>query len=259
MRQPRDWRPAGAFKAREERALGRHAISRLRIVERRDQLRHLRVILADFDGDCALRHGGQDLVGLDRRRDAVRHAEPVKPRAGEQRRVGDAFGKLAQPRLHVAAEAHDLEIRPYTLHLRLTPEARRSDDGPLRQVRQRGVLEGNEGIAHVFARQRRADHETGWQFGLHVLHGMHGKVDLARDQRFLDLLGKEPLSANLRQRPVLDGIARGLVDADLDRLLGKAMGSGKARPHFVGLSERQGRTASADAEGASLQVEGSRC
>ena len=47
---------------------------------------------------------------------------------------------------------------------------------------------------------------------------MHGEVDGAGEQRLLDFLGEEPLAAGLGQRPVLNDVAGGADDADLDPL-----------------------------------------
>ena len=40
------------------------------------------------------------------------------------------------------------------------------------------------------------------------------RIDRAGEQRLLDLLGEQPLAADLRQRPVLDAVAGGLDDDD---------------------------------------------
>ena len=48
---------------------------------------------------------------------------------------------------------------------------------------------------------------------------MHGEVDAPVEQRLLDLLGEQALAADLGQRPVLDAVAGGADDDDLDRLL----------------------------------------
>jgi hypothetical protein len=38
---------------------------------------------------------------------------------------------------------------------------------------------------------------------------MHGDVDAAGDERFLDLLGEQALAAGFGERPVLDAVAAG--------------------------------------------------
>ena len=86
----------------------------------------------------------------------------------------------------------------------------------------------------------------------HVLHAVHGDVDAARQQRFLDLLDEQALAAGLGQRPVLDGIARGLDGDDLDGVgcgeSGDRRGQRvRTRPAWV---ERERAAARAEAEGA---------
>ena len=140
----------------------------------------------------------------------MRSARPSrrKPGAGEQRRVGDALLELAQPRLDVAAHRHDGEIGPQVQHLGLAPQRGGADHRALRQLRERGGLGADEGIAHVLARQQAGDRQARRQQRRHVLHGMHGEVDLAGQQRLLDLLGEQALAAGLGERPVLDAVAR---------------------------------------------------
>src|SRR3546814_15684926 len=66
-------------------------------------------------------------------------------------------------------------------------------------------------------------------------------VDLAGDERFLDLLGEEALAADLRQRALLDAVTGRLDDDDGNRLLGRPFGvrGGKAEAHLPGLGQRQ--------------------
>ena len=68
---------------------------------------------------------------------------------------------------------------------------------PLGHLGERAVLEADEGIARVLPLQRGAERQPGRQNSRHVLHGMHGEVDRAGEQRLLDLLGKETLAALL--------------------------------------------------------------
>jgi hypothetical protein len=45
---------------------------------------------------------------------------------------------------------------------------------------------------------------------------VHGDVDAAVEQRVVDLLGEQPLPADVRQGLPQDLVARGLDDADLE-------------------------------------------
>jgi hypothetical protein len=91
---------------------------------------------------------------------------------------------------------------------------------------------------------------------------MHREVDLAPNQRLLDLLGEQPLAADLGQRPVADDVTGGADDLKLDRLGRDAMSGGKPRPHHVGLGQRQRAAARTDAhkwDGRGLHPMTSQC
>ena len=77
---------------------------------------------------------------------------------------------------------------------------------------------------------------------------MHGEVDGAGQQRLLDLLGEQPLAAGLGERPVLDRVAGGADDLDLDPLGVEAAGGGEPALHLARLHQRQRRAARADTE-----------
>ena len=103
-------------------------------------------------------------------------------------------------------------------------DLRLSDDVPTMLPRGKGaevgVLQRYEGIARVLARQDGADGQPVRQGGLHVLHGVHGDVDLVRQQRLLDFLGKEAFAADIRQRPVGHLVARRLDGCDRNGAFG---------------------------------------
>src|SRR6202035_4846279 len=66
---------------------------------------------------------------------------------------------------------------------------------------------------------------------------MHREVDGAAQQRVLDLLGEQPLAANVTERPVLNDIAGGADDFDLDpRGIAAAPGPGLIGGVIVGLT-----------------------
>ena len=76
---------------------------------------------------------------------------------------------------------------------------------------------------------------------------MDGAVDTVRPgRRLLDLLGEQPLAADLGQRAVLDPVARG-GHGDEDGLALAAKGGGDRGAHVPGLGERELRASGADA------------
>ena len=77
---------------------------------------------------------------------------------------------------------------------------------------------------------------------------MHRQIDTAIEQGFLDFLGEKPLAAFLGQRPVLDGIAGGAYDGELDRLLVDPQRRGQPRAHGPRLHQSQRAAARANAQ-----------
>lgn len=61
------------------------------------------------------------------------------------------------------------------------------------------------------------------------LHGVHGDVDAAVQQRVVNLLGEQALAANVGQRLVQDLVAGGLDDDDLQGALLVELGEGLLR------------------------------
>ena len=84
-------------------------------------------------------------------------------------------------------------------------------------------------IARILARQRAGQHDAGRQLGLQVLQAVHGEVDPAVQQRLVDLLGEQPLAADLRQRPVLHRVAGGADDVLLEHVRSRSTGQNAQR------------------------------
>ena len=145
------------------------------------------------------------------------------------------------------------------LDLRLAPQRRGGHHRALRQFAEARGAAADEGVAHILARQEARHREAGRQLGRHVLHGMHGDVDLARQQRLLDLLGEKALAAGVGERPVLDAVAGGLDGANLERMPPGAVRRLQPLLHFARLGQGQRRAARADADCACLQASFSRC
>ena len=100
------------------------------------------------------------------------------------------------------------------------------------QVGQPLGLAGDEHVARVLARGDGGDDEVGLvdqrHRDRHVLEAVHGEVDLPREQGLLELLGEQPLAAELVQRAVGDLVAGGLEDAELDAEAGVSRSSWSA-------------------------------
>ena len=92
----------------------------------------------------------------------------------------------------------------------------------------------HQGVSGIFALEHRAHLESLGQHRGHVLAAVNGQVDVAGQQRVLDFLHEQALSADLRQRRVLQAIARGLDDDDLAGCAGRRL---KALGHQPRLEE----------------------
>ena len=71
-----------------------------------------RVLVARLQGQESLAGLGQHLLDLDAEPDLVRKVEAIEPAGGEHDAVEPALAALAEPRVDVAAQALDAQIRP---------------------------------------------------------------------------------------------------------------------------------------------------
>ena len=123
-------------------------------------------------------------------------------------------------RFDIAAQGHDSRSG----RRRLTCAARRSDAVPTiaPAAARRVVALRLTKASRASSRGRQAAMLTVGQQRRHILRRMHREIDLAREQRLLDLLGEQALAAGFGQRPVLDAVAAGADRHDLDRVRHRA-------------------------------------
>ena len=100
--------------------------------------------------------------------------------------------------------------------------------------------------------KKAGEHEPRRQHGRQILRRMHREVDVAGEQRLLDFLGEQSLAAGFGQWPILDDVAGGADDFDLDPLGVEARRGGEPALHLARLHQRQRRAARADAQDGSL-------
>ena len=99
------------------------------------------------------------------------------------------------------------EIGARRAELADAPQAGRADAAARRQRRQPGAVAADDRVARIGARRHGDDREAGRQLGGHILHAVHGDIDLAGEQAFLDLLDPDALAAEIDHRPGLHAIA----------------------------------------------------
>jgi uroporphyrinogen decarboxylase len=170
--------------------------------------------------------------------------------ASQDRRLNRAVGALRQPRVDIAAQGDDPQVRTAMQQQRLATQRRGADDGALRQLVDAREVARDQYVACVFARQERRDGQPGRLRRRHVLHAVDGGVDATLQQGFLDLLNEQSLAAGFGEWPILNHVARGPDHHDLDgagrRERGYAMGQSVA--HQAGLGEGERAAAGANSK-----------
>ena len=125
-------------------------------------------------------------------------AEPLEPGGREHDRVHLARVQLAQPRVDVAPQLHDLEVRPHGEQLRAAAQRRGPHPRALAAAR-RATLGRRTSASHGHRappRRRAASSQPVGQLARHVLRRVHRQVDLARHQRGLDRVDPARLVAD---------------------------------------------------------------
>ena len=204
---------------------------------------------------------GRKFVDVEHRGRRVGEAEPLQSGERQQGRVDLAGVELAQPRLDIAAQRHDVEIRPQPLHHRLPPQRGGADDGAVRQLARGSSALRLMKASRTSSRGRHAgEHQPVRQHGRHVLGRMHREIDRAGEQRLLDLLGEQALAAGLRQRPVLDAVAAWCGSPrSRSRSASRPCAAASAGAHHARLRQRQRAAARADAAGWIASRDCSQC
>ena len=136
--------------------------------------------------------------------------------------------------------------------LRAAAQARRANGSARGQRRERRVAVAHEGVARVGALRDGRDGESLGNLRRHILQAVHGEVDLAREHRLLELLGEEPLAADLRERRVEDLVALRRHETFLDGELGVRLA--QARRDVVRLPERELTAPRADNDGVAFHL-----
>ena len=181
----------------------------------RPAARECAVVARALDADRALADGGQHLVDPDRRADMA-ETEPLQSGERQQCRVDVAVPRACAAASSTLPRRRRSQIRPALEQLAW----RRSEAVPTMAPFGRSAIAptspADERVAGILARQEGRDRKAVRQRGRHVLGECTAKSIRPSQQRVLDFLGEQALAAGLRQRPVLDRVAGGLDDHDLD-------------------------------------------
>ena len=183
-----------------------------------------------------------------------------RPAHARKVRVRHALGELAQPRLDVAAERHDLEVGAPVQHLRLPPQRRGADDRARRAARRAMPYLRLMKASRTSSRcSSGAEREAGGRtVGMSFMECTARSIAPASSASSISLV-KRPLPPASAERPVGDAVAAGLDDDDLAGALREPCALVSRAHDLARLRQRQRRAARADADLASLQAVLSGC
>ena len=139
-------------------------------------------------------------------RQALRRPPSVpaaQPCHRQHKRVVLALGELAQPRVDVAADGHDLDVVAQRADLGRAAQAAGARRAPRRQRRERRCAADR--VARIGPLGNRHELEALGKLGRNILGRMHRHVDLAVEQRAFELRDPARLVARSRRAAVARG------------------------------------------------------
>ena len=207
---------AAALDTSEESPFGHRTFRCRRIVEKGDFRLDLSVITARLNGQRPLSHGGQDDAFGQHFRNARAEPQALQPRHGENGRIELAAIELLHARIHVAAQALDLQVGAHMQQLGLAAQAGGTDLRALRQLLKAPICIAHKGIARLVTLGNHRELQACGHLCRHILEAVHREVDFAVEHGLLQLFRKEPLAADFGQRCIEDLVALGLHELFLD-------------------------------------------
>jgi hypothetical protein len=201
---------AAAFELFQGRTLGLHAYRGFGMPQRPDQLVYELVVRPALDAHGPLGNGRKAHIALEGLGNAVFMSQALHSCGRKDNRIELSLVEFSEPRVEVAPEGDDLDVRPDALQLARTPEARCAHRGAGGEFPEGRVFQAYEGVPGVFPLEDGTDVEPLGEVGGHVLHAVHGKVHLIPEHGFLDFLYEETLASHLCERNVENLIPRGL-------------------------------------------------
>lgn len=187
----------------EEGPFGGHGLRRGEVVQSRNVLCDLIVAVPDLNRESTLSDGRHHDVGRQNFTYAIVPAEPYDTCPGEYHsRPGRCF-KFFHPCYQVAANLDDLHVGTDIEELAgpaktsggnlSTPELFQQPPPGIPRV-------GDEHIACILAFTNCPEKESGGKFRWKIFEAVDGDVNIAIEERLLDLAGEESLVADLGQR-----------------------------------------------------------
>ena len=198
-----------------------------------------------LDGQDALPHRGHEHLRVQRLRVRGGQPEARQTGCGEQHSVEGAALESAEPRIDVAADGLDHEVRPKRQREGTPAGARGAQHRARAQVLEARPFTRHENVARVRALGKRRERQTGRKIGGQVLEAVDGAVEGTGQEHLLDLADEEPLAAHVGQSRVQTPVALRPHRHDLDLHALLAQG-GRDRLGVCPVRRRDARAAQRD-------------
>ena len=140
----------------------------------------------------------------------------VETRPGEHESVGLTLAHLADASVDVAPDLHGLQVRAPMQELGAAPEAGGSDYGILGEAIRVIARVGDESISRIVALGDRREDYTLRDLRRHILRGVYGQVDIAGQERFVELACEDVALVYNGERHVRVVLAGGFDGPDFD-------------------------------------------
>jgi hypothetical protein len=127
---------------------------------------------------------------------------------------------FAQAGVDVAADVLDVDVRPQPANLDVAPPRGRADYRLVRQCLQRHAVPGHQHVPRIVPQRKGDDRRQRVNARRQILRRVHRGVDLAPQERFLELTREDTSPTDLTQRRGSIGVTRRANDVDVDRNLG---------------------------------------
>ncbi len=182
-------------------------------------------------------------------------AEAVKASGGEDQGVAGAFRELAEPRVDVAAQLDEGDVRAQREEHGASARAGCADTSAAGKRVQRPIRFADPGVAGIHARWDRGKGEARIEFGGKILQRVDGEIDTAFGEGFLNLLDEDAFTVGKgreRGQVVANAVFRMLhaVAGRSDDLDGDGVACGaECVGDVIGLPQRKLGASGADSDG----------
>jgi len=123
-------------------------------------------------------------------------SQTVHASRGDDHATDFPLAHFAQARVHIAPDVLHLELRVQQAQLRPAAQAARANTPGTGRLREPAAVTPHKHVAHIIPGRYRTQVQPRRQRGRYIFHTVHGEIDLLTQQRFFDLLHKQPLAAD---------------------------------------------------------------